>query len=88
MPDKGKAEIVDGGLTLMSATVGLPGHAAGEVFASLREYARRTGHGHAFPDNVGFIVDLPRRQSFSPEAAFHTGKIAGMKVLEGRPCLR
>ena len=27
--------------------------------------------GTAFPDNVGFIVDLPDRQSFSPDVAWH-----------------
>ena len=64
--ENGKAELVNGELVLMSPTGGLPGYAAGEVFASLREYAQRTRTGYAFADNVGFIVDLPERQSFSP----------------------
>ncbi len=81
----GKAEIVDGELVLMDATGFLPGRAGGEIFASLRAYARRTGSGYAFGDNVGFIVDLPNRQSFSPDAAFYTGKPTGMKFLDGAP---
>ena len=41
----GKAEIVKGELLVMSPTGGLSGYAAGEVFASLREHARRTRSG-------------------------------------------
>src|SRR2546425_6016722 len=85
VPDNGKAEIVNGKLVLMSPTGGLSGYATGEIFASLREYTRRTKSGSAFGDNVGFIVTLPTRRSFSPDAAFYTGKPAGMKFLQGAP---
>lgn len=85
VPNHGKAEIVNGRVVLMSPTGGLPGYASGEIFASLREYARRTKSGRAYGDNVGFIVALPNRRSFSPDAAFYTGKPAGMKFLEGAP---
>jgi hypothetical protein len=40
--------------------------AAGEIFASLREYARHTQRGHALSDNVGFIVNLPHRNLTIP----------------------
>lgn len=83
--DDGKAEIVDGKLVLMSPTGDSPGRAGGEVFASLREYERRTRAGFAFPDNVVFVVNLPHRSSFSPDAAFYQGKRTGMKFLEGAP---
>jgi Uma2 family endonuclease len=46
-------------------------------------YARRTRSGYAFADNTGFLVDLPDRQSFSPDAAFYTGQPTGMRFLEG-----
>ena len=82
--ENGKAELVKGELVLMSPTGGLPGYAAGEIFASLREYAQRTRNGYAFADNVGFIVDLPERQSFSPDAAFYTGELT-MNFLNGGP---
>ena len=85
VPDNGKAEIVNGKLVLMSPTGGLPGYASGEIFASLREYARRTKSGYAFGDNVGFIVNLPNRRSFSPDAAFYTGKPSDMQFLQGAP---
>lgn len=81
---EGKAELVDGMIVCDSPTGGLPGFAAGEIFASLRAYARDRDEGHAIPDNVGFIVDLPGRQSFSPDAAFHIGALT-MEFARGAP---
>lgn len=80
-----KAEIVDGGLVVMAPTGFLPGRASGEIYISLRAYERRTANGFAIPDNVGFIVNLPNRRSFSPDAAFYTGQPMGGKFLEGAP---
>ena len=81
----GKAEIVHGELVLLSPTGDMPSRASGNVYISLREYERRTTLGRAYTDNVGFIVNLPDRKSFSPDAAFYTGKRTGMKFLEGAP---
>jgi Uma2 family endonuclease len=83
--DHRKAELIDGEIVLMSPTGFLPNYVAGEIYASLREYARRTRSGYAIGDNAGFIVDLPQRTSFSPDAAFYTGKSTGMRFLEGAP---
>lgn len=85
VPENGKAEIVNGELVLMAPTGFLPSFAASEIFVSLREYARRTKAGYAIADNAGFSVNLPNRKSFSPDAAFYTGKRTGMKFLEGAP---
>lgn len=85
VPEQGKAEIVNGELLLMSPTGFWPSYAAGEIYTSLREYARRTRTGYAIPDNAGFIVNLPHRKSFSPDAAFYTGAPTGMKFLNGAP---
>jgi Uma2 family endonuclease len=81
----GKAELVNGEVVVMSPTGDAPNYAAGEIFASLREYARRTKAGRAVTDNAGFKVNLPHRNSFSPDAAFYTGERAGMKFFEGAP---
>ena len=80
-----KAELVGGELVLMSPTGGLPGFAGGEIFASLREYGRRTNAGYALPDNVGFLVRLPSRRSFSPDAAFTRQAPLTGKFIEGAP---
>jgi len=80
----GKAEIVGGEIVLMSAAGGFHSYAAGEIFASLRDYGRRTGRGVAFADNAGFVVNLPNRWSFSPDAAFWTGALT-TKFMEGAP---
>jgi Uma2 family endonuclease len=82
---KGKAEIVDGELVLMSPTGFQPGRAGGAIYASLREYERKTQSGYAIPDNVGFIVNLPNRRSFSPDAAFYVGPPTGGKFVDGAP---
>jgi Uma2 family endonuclease len=86
VPDKGKAELVNGDLVLMSPTGGVPGRAAGRIYRSLDDYERESGGGYAFPDNVGFVVDLPDRRSFSPDAAFWVGELpAGGQFLTGAP---
>ena len=85
IPENGKAELVDGELLIMSPAGFLPGYAGGEIFASLRAYARRTKTGIATPDNVGYSVNLPERRSVSPDAAYYTGRPTGMKFLEGPP---
>ena len=83
--ENGKAELVNGELVLMSPTGGVPGRAGGDIYSSLREYERRTKRGYAFPDNVGFTVNLPNRGSFSPDAAFHHGPLQGGRFLDGAP---
>jgi Uma2 family endonuclease len=80
----GKAEIVGGELILVSAAGGLHSYAVGEIFAGLRDYARRANRGVAFADNAGFVVNLPNRWSFSPDAAFWTGRLTN-KFMEGAP---
>jgi Uma2 family endonuclease len=85
VPENGKAEIVNGELRLMSPTGGLPSSAALEVVVSLRTHARRTGVGRAYADNTGFVVNLPNRKSFSPDAAFYVGPPPSGEFLEGAP---
>lgn len=86
VPEDRKAELVNGGLVLMSPTGGVPGRAAGRIYRSLDDYEQAVGGGYAFPDNVGFLVDLPDRHSFSPDAAFWIGKLpSGGQFLTGAP---
>jgi Uma2 family endonuclease len=85
VPENGKAELVNGELVLMAPTGFLPSRASLNIAASLRQYERQTGAGYAFADNAGFTVNLPKRESFSPDAAFYTGRHTGMRFLEGAP---
>lgn len=85
VPENGKAEIVNGELVLMPPTGGGPSRSGGEIYVSLREYEKSVGGGLAFPDNAGFIVHLPNRDFFSPDAAFYKGELSGGKFLEGAP---
>ncbi len=110
VPENGKAELVNGELVIMAATGFLPGFAGGEIYSSLRDYGFATRRGYGLPDNVGYLVnlptrqsirvswqsakgweefvtDLPKRQSFSPDAAFFTGRLPTNlgRFLEGAP---
>jgi Uma2 family endonuclease len=85
VPENGKAELVHGQIVRMSPTGAMPGHAGGEIYVSLRLYEKQGGGGYAFPDNVGFVVSLPGRDSFSPDAAWYVGNIEGMKFVQGAP---
>jgi len=85
VPENGKAELINGKLIVMSPTGRMPGYASDEIFASLRQHARRTKTGLAVGDNKGFRVSLPHRDSFSPDAAFYIGPHSGMRFFEGAP---
>jgi len=82
---KQKAEIVNGEIILMSPTGIFPGYAGDEIFSSLRDYSKRRKYGRAVSDNKGFVVNLPNRKSFSPDAAFCAGRQSGMKFYQGAP---
>jgi Uma2 family endonuclease len=85
VPENGKAEIINGEIVRMSPTGGAPNYAASEIFVSFRTHTRRTGIGRAVSDNAGFHVNLPHRDSFSPDAAFYVGPDPGMKFFTGAP---
>src|SRR3989442_9126516 len=67
----GKAELVNGRIVRMPPASGLHGHAGAQIVVSLTA----AGVGHAIGDNVGFIVNLPHRKSFCPDAAYHLGPL-------------
>ncbi len=80
-----KAEIVDGEIVLMAPTGFTPGYGGDVIFVSLFDYAQRVKRGIAIGDNKSFRVDLPKRKSFSPDAAYFIGPTTGMKFLKGAP---
>ena len=81
---EGKAELVNGEIVLMSGTGGFPHYAAREITASLRTYEHTIEDGLAFGDNAVFVVNLPHRKSFSPDAGFYVGDMT-MKFFKGVP---
>ena len=85
VPDHGKAEVVNGTVKLMSPTGGRPARAGGKIYASLLRHEEEHGGGYALPDNAGFLVDLPNRQSFSPDAAWYVGPTIDMGFVNGAP---
>ena len=81
---EGKAELVNGEIVHMSPTGGLPHYAARQITFSLAFYEKATRRGVAIGDNAAFVVNLPHRKSFCPDAGFYTGKLT-MKFAEGAP---
>jgi Uma2 family endonuclease len=85
VPDNGKAEIIDGKIIRMSPTGHDPGRAALKIAVRLDRYEEESGVGRAFGNSVGFLVDLPNRGSFCPDAAFYIGPRTGGKFVNGAP---
>src|SRR5215467_11818276 len=85
VPENRKAEIVNGEIVLMSPTGAKPGRAGFNIAVSLRGHEKPGKPGYAFGDNVGFLVKLPGRDSFSPDAAWYVGNIDSMSYLKGAP---
>ncbi|HEX8221439.1 MAG TPA: Uma2 family endonuclease [Chloroflexia bacterium] len=84
----GKAELVEGEIVAMSPTGRAPSRAGLRIAISLTEYEERTGLGRTYPDNTGFVVDLPGRKSFSPDVSFHLEDISpevDMRFVNGAP---
>jgi len=82
---EGKAELVNGEIVCMSPTGGRPSRTSGDIYTSLRVYERRVGGGYAFPNNAAFAVQLPHRESFSPDASWYVGSAPDMRFLQGAP---
>lgn len=85
VPGNGKAELINGEIIRISPSGAMPGRTSGKIYRSLADYEDCTGLGYAYPDNVGFLVNLRNRQSFSPDAAFSLGPDPGMKFPIGAP---
>lgn len=86
---EGKAELVNGEIILMSPTGILPGYAGDEIFSSLHSFTKQIKVGRAVGDNKSFVVNLPHRRSFSPDAAYSLIKESdtrsGMEFFKGAP---
>ncbi len=80
-----KAELVQGEIVKMPPTGDKPSRAATRILVRLFLYAEEQGIGRAYGDNTGFAVNLPHRQSFSPDASLYVGPDAEMKFLQGAP---
>jgi Uma2 family endonuclease len=80
-----KAELINGEIVIMSPASAGHGRISGRIFTSLVNYEERTRRGAAFPDNVGFLCNLPHRQSFSPDAAYFFGPFKDDEFVDGAP---
>jgi Uma2 family endonuclease len=79
-----KAELVHGQISLMTPTGFLPHRAALNVTFNLRALEAERA-GYAIGNGAAFVVDLPNRKSFSPDAAWYTGEPTGGRFMQGAP---
>ncbi len=85
-PDDAMYELIDGKLVRMSPTGFLPSRVASEIFVALREYERQTKSGYAMTDGIAYIVNLPHRRSFSPDASIaRSAPEDRMRFVDGAP---
>ncbi len=82
--EEGKAEIINGEIVHFMPTGGIPNRASYRICRSLDDYEQEFGGGYAVADNAGFHVNLPDRESFSPDTAWWTGELT-MRFFEGAP---
>jgi len=82
---EGKAEIVNGEIVKFMAAGCEPSIAVSNIALSLKLYQRQNNFGRVFIGSVAFLVNLPHRKSFSPDASFYIGDRAGMKFPQGAP---
>lgn len=79
----GGAELVNGKLVEMSLTGTMPSYGARKILQALIEYEERTKSGLAYSDGMAYLVKLPNRQSFSPDASYHRSRKLGSKFATG-----
>jgi Uma2 family endonuclease len=86
---EGKAELIGGRIITYMATGVRPNEVAGNIYVSLRAYAKQMGRGRAFSDNLGYAVpELPSgRESLSPDVSYYSGPLPPnlMRFVEGPP---
>jgi Uma2 family endonuclease len=78
----GQAELIGGRIVHLKPTGHRASEIAGEIYSSLKNYARATGCGRVYIDNMGFAVPiLPwGRESFSPNASYYDGPLPPNKM--------
>jgi Uma2 family endonuclease len=79
-----KAEIVHGQIVLMGGTGFRTNRASALIWQSLFNYEMERGGGLAVADRGVFVVSLPHRASFGPDAAWYVGTETD-PVFDGAP---
>jgi len=66
-----RAELVDGQIVLMEGSASLSNRTAARIWKSLDAHEAEHGGGFAYAEGATFIVTMPLRRSFSPDAAWY-----------------
>ena len=80
------AEIINGKVVLMGLGTFQHGRASGTIYFSLKLHEKQHDGGYAFGDANVFLVDLPDRYSFCPDAAWRKViHLHNNKFVDGAP---
>jgi Uma2 family endonuclease len=82
---KHKAEIVNGEMLVIGPSGGGPASATGNIIFSLHQYREQHGGGCVFTSRLTYLIDLPHRQSISPDVSWYTGPRTGAGYPHGAP---
>jgi Uma2 family endonuclease len=86
---EGKAELIGGKVVELMANGARPGEVAGNIYVSLRAFAKGIRRGFATTDGVGFAIHeiTSGRESFCPDSAYYDGPMKAdvMRFVEGPP---
>jgi Uma2 family endonuclease len=82
---KHKAEIVNGEMQVIGPSGGGAGVATGNIVFSLHLYEKRHGGGCVYMSRLTYLVDLPHRQSISPDVSWYTGSQTSARYPHGAP---
>ena len=88
-PDDGHTyELVNGELVKMAPTGFSPTRVSFNIGVALLAHERRTGSGRVLTDGIAYVVNLPNRRSFSPDASYTLvvpSPERKMKFIDGAP---
>ena len=85
LPKKPGAEIVNSVIVPISPVGGITSRISGLIFVALLDYSQHIGRGFALPSSAVYLVDLPNRGSFSPDASYCLDKTLDQDFIQGAP---
>jgi Uma2 family endonuclease len=82
---EGRAELIDGEIVPVTPAGHRPTRAAARIWRSLDDYEAMHGTGYGVSEGTGFIVQTPRTQVLSPDAAWWVGDSVEPGQIRGAP---
>jgi Uma2 family endonuclease len=82
---EGRAELINGEIVLVTPAGHRPTRAAARIWRSLDDYEAVNDAGYGVSEGTGFVVQTPRTQVLSPDAAWWVGESVEPGQIRGAP---